>query len=645
MRSRCQQEPVNVPRSADIRSYFLGDKTSLSTFPSISPCTFNKDQQKHCTEERETESVALKKDLTNHPIVHENGLHEEVTIKEEVLSGSQNETSDVTDDRKLGGDSHDLSDSFDRRVENSIVTNSTAVQEYISKDLCSDSEENGQENRLNICISDVRSEIIDNLLSYSPLTDKEASFYHEQQRIPDGVPEKGISSCLSITDDKGGNDCTKGSSSQYNSSQTCHLCRKFFGSMRAYNIHLMRYHGKSEGMNTEGQEQDSCSLYSQPPVSHLSSLENQTVCETLRDYIDANSVPGMKQKMNAQVPGQGSDNLYSQPPVSHSNIVENQTVYKTGGDFVNDSSVQDMKHQINAHVPGSVLQNNITQINPPNYLPILVYQNLENEEGIRSGIAVQPAAAILQDVPVCIIINDRHQVPNHPSSEISIVNAMSYRHPEIDGGADSPELEQLNKLEKQLDKLGGAGQNIPTVSRHDVHNTTELRSVTSFLDARESPLNSFFEEPDDSGICMTDHSALHLSNGSSSIIHNHDIPIFEPEDSLLSTDDENDFNHSLKSNLSPIFKKLKIDKEMLENERGLKDLNLSNLFKVKRALVENKNDSDTKLCQSKELSCCLCTFKTTVVEQFDDHIKTNHSEVKDKVRTNKCAFVYKPSFI
>ena len=169
--------------------------------------------------------------------------------------------------------------------------------------------------------------------------------------------------------------------------------------------------------------------------------------------------------------------------------------------------------------------------------------------------------------------------------------------------------------------------------------------MVSFLDARESPLNSFFEEPDDSGIFMTDHSALHQSTGSSSIIHNHNVPIFEPEDSLLSTDDENDVNPLLRSNLSPIFKRLKIDKEIIENEHGLKDLNLSNLFKVKRALIENKHDLDIKLCQSKELSCCLCNFKATVVEEFDDHIKTNHSEVKDKVRTYKCTFLYKTYLI
>ena len=313
MRSRCQQEPANVPRSADIRSYFLGDETSLSTVPTSSPCTFNGDQQyeKHCTEERDTSSVVLKKDPTNHPngpIVHEIGLHEEVTIKEEVLSGSLIETS--LDDSNLRRDSHDASDCFDRRVENSIVANPTAAQEYICKDLGNESEENSQENSLNICISNVRSEIIDNLLSYSPLTDKEASFYHEQQGIPNGLYEKGISSFLGLTDDKGGTDCTNGSSSQYNGSQTCHLCRKFFGSMRAYNIHFMRYHKNIEGMNTKGQERESDNLESHVPVSLLNVVENQTMYNAGRDYDNYDSAPDMKQHINVQMPGQDPDILY-----------------------------------------------------------------------------------------------------------------------------------------------------------------------------------------------------------------------------------------------------------------------------------------------------------------------------------------------
>ena len=648
MRSRCQQEPAYFPRSADIRSYFSGNKKPLSTIPTSS--LRHRDgaelYEKISIEEKYTASVELNKDPTNNSnelIVHENDVHEEVTIKEEVLSASQNDTS--LDDGSLGRDSHDLSAGFDRRVENLVATNPTAVQDYICKDLCNESTENLQENGLNICISDVRSEIIDNLLSYSPLTDKEASFYHEQQRISNGVPKKEFSSCLSLTDDDVGTDCTNDLSSQYAGSKTCHLCRKFFGSMRAYNIHFMRYHGHNEDMNTKGQEQKSDNLESHVPVSLVNIVENQTMYNAGRDYDNDDSAPDLKQHINVQMPVQDPDILYSQPYVSDLNIVESQTVYKARVDDVNGSSVLDKKQHMNAQVPGSVLQNNVIQINPPNYLPILLYQNMGNAEGIGSGHAVQPTTAILQDVPVCIIINDRHQMTNHPSSELSIVNAMTYRQPEIGGGTDSPELEQLDKLDKQLDRLGQAGQNIPAMLPHNVHNATEPRTVVSFLDARESPLNSFFEEPDDSGIFMTDDSTLHLSTGPTSNILNHNVPISEPEDSLLSNDYEDDVNLSLKSNLSPIFKKLKIDKEILENEHGLKDLNLSNLFKVKRALTENKNDSDTKLRQSKELSCCLCTFKATAVEEFDEHIKTNHSEVKDKVCTNKCTFVYKPCLI
>ena len=141
-----------------------------------------------------------------------------------------------------------------------------------------------------------------------------------------------------------------------------------------------------------------------------------------------------------------------------------------------------------------VLELWLIQMNPPHYLPILLYQNSANYEGMGSSQAIQPTTAILQDVPVCIIINDRNQMTNYPSSELSIVNAMSYRQPELDNGTDSPELEQLEKLDKQLDKLGQAGQNIPTILPRDVHNATESRAVVSFLDARESPLNSFFDQ-------------------------------------------------------------------------------------------------------------------------------------------------------
>ena len=121
MRSGRQQEPANFPRSADIRSYFSGNKKPLSTIPTNSLRHLDGAEQyeKNSIEEKYTASVELNKDPTNNSnelIVHENDVHEEVTIKEEVLSASQNDTS--LDDGSLGRDSHDLSAGFDRRVEN-----------------------------------------------------------------------------------------------------------------------------------------------------------------------------------------------------------------------------------------------------------------------------------------------------------------------------------------------------------------------------------------------------------------------------------------------------------------------------------------------------------------------------------------------
>ena len=186
--------------------------------------------------------------------------------------------------------------------------------------MCNNSEENSQENSLNICISDVRSEIIDNLLSYSPLTDKEASFYHNRQGISNDVAEKGFSLGLKLTDDKGGTDGRNGLSTQDKGSQTCHLCSKFFGSMRAYNIHFMRYHGNNEGMNTIGQEQESDNLESHVPVSLLNIAENKTMYNAGREYERDDSATDMKQHINVQMPVQDPDILYSQPYVSDLNI-------------------------------------------------------------------------------------------------------------------------------------------------------------------------------------------------------------------------------------------------------------------------------------------------------------------------------------
>ena len=85
--------------------------------------------------------------------------------------------------------------------------------------------------------------------------------------------------------------------------------------------------------------------------------------------------------------------------------------------------------------------------------------------------------------------------------------------------------------------------------------------------------------------------------------------------------------------LTPQFKNVKINSHH-ENPNALKDLNLSNLFKAKKAILQNDSkDSSTKKSENKSIhSCESCSFKASSVDLLNHHTKEIHNiEVKDKV--------------
>ena len=62
-----------------------------------------------------------------------------------------------------------------------------------------------------------------------------------------------------------------------------------------------------------------------------------------------------------------------------------------------------------------------------------------------------------------------------------------------------------------------------------------------------------------------------------------------------------------------------------------KELNLSNLFKAKKAIPGLCNDVSPKTSNLEEVGCDVCGVKAANASQLEEHIKKNHSDVKDKV--------------
>ena len=140
------------------------------------------------------------------------------------------------------------------------------------------------------------------------------------------------------------------------------------------------------------------------------------------------------------------------------------------------------------------------------------------------------------------------------------------------------------------------------------------------------------DDEDDSGIFMSDQSSGQMDNECSSNVENEDIHEVDPEHNIISDKDLDSTSNALISNLTTVLNLVSIDHNSDdESEGSSKDLKLANISEVSNAKPELSISISTKLLKTKEVSCEVCSFKATSVDDLNEHIKKTHNVKKDKV--------------
>ena len=575
-------------KASDIRSYFSNCRSNSTKsvkanyskdidVPNSTPCI---------AEDSTPLSFSNKDDQRIGADILDQALNKELTIKQEDLlhqsNVDKNSTNIYLDNISHGAnsDSQFLSSNPDECLLHSEIV---FKEESINVHEGENNEGNG-EMSLDICISDVRTEatnhdnqLVDNSINHTASDHEEMFSLHQKEHIDDRDGDSPVSKCSKLCESVGKNEtinyipdivssiCTKNiekslaSNSEkegfteersiktsrrkqtfsnpimFNGSQTCSICNKFFGSFRAYRVHVERKHEDVDGCNTK-------------------AYDREKICDSELPSIQHN-------QRNVQLAQKHADVVYS-------NIItqEREEPY---------------------HSEPHISQNNETNV-------------------------------------VCIIVNDRKQPNNYETGEVNIVRALCQKGTTHNGKEGDYRLEPENSRNVYENK------DIPTLQKQtQVEHTPKVNPT---FESIQIPKEPYDVDNDDSGIFMCDQPEELGERQWSSTEDIYDLHLGCREPNLKSFGDLAKMSIPVNSNLTPEFKKMEIDKCTWNAEGSLKDLNLSNLFKAKRAIPELCDDISPKPSNAKEVGCEVCGCNTTSVNELEEHIKKHHSEVKDKVR-------------